>query len=78
MEGKTEVHCVELWQEALKNGTMDNPDKNERKEISLIMQGFPEWERQKGPKRFPVYGLQRYWKRVEKPKEEQLDFIEIF
>ncbi len=78
LEGKTEVHCVELWQEALKNGTMDNPDKNERKEISLIMQGFPEWERQKGPKRFPVYGLQRYWKRVEKPKEEQLDFIEIF
>ncbi len=60
--GRDEICILELWKEALQN-EYAKPTRKDSCDISLIMQNFPEWERQAIPKRFTEYGLQRYWKR---------------
>lgn len=73
-----EVCVLELWQGALQYGEYSKPDKKDSTEIGLIMQNFPEWEKQPTAKRFNTYGLQRYWKRIA-PREISFDdFDEIF
>lgn len=66
LENKEEVCVLELWQEALQNYPQ-KPTKKDSNDISLIMQSFNNWEKQENPKRFQLYGLQKYWKKV---KEE--------
>lgn len=64
LEDKTEVCILELWQQALKNGE-SKPSKKESIDIALILSGnFPEWEKQSIAKRFPEYGVQKWWKRT--------------
>ena len=64
LEGRDEVCILELWQQALKNGE-SKPSKKESIDIALILTGnFPEWEKQSVVKRFPEYGVQKWWKRT--------------
>ena len=72
-----EVCVLELWQNALQYGDYGKPDKKDSTEIGLIMQNFPDWEKQTATKRFPTYGKQRYWKRVARQETLPDDFIEI-
>ena len=64
LENKDEVCALELWQEGLQNSVYSKPDRKDSNELILIMQSFHDWERQPKAKRFPSFGLQRYWKRV--------------
>jgi hypothetical protein len=73
LEDKTEVCILELWQEALKNGD-SKPSKKDSIDIALILTGsFPEWEKQTAVKRFPEYGIQKWWKKV----SPMSDFVDI-
>lgn len=63
LENKDEVCVLELWREALQN-PYSKPEKKDSNEIGLIMQSFHDFEKQKNPKRFGDFGLQRYWKRI--------------
>ena len=64
LDDKTEVCILELWQQALKNGET-KPSKKDSLDIALILTGnFPEWEKQSVVKRFPEYGVQKWWKRT--------------
>lgn len=62
-----EVCVLDLWQNALNYGQYSKPDKKDSTEISLIMQNFPEWEKQKKRKRVGTYGVQMCWKRRSLP-----------
>lgn len=59
-----EVCSLELWDRALMMSLNTKPNPKESTEIGLIMQNFPEWEKQPKPKWFPIYKSQRYWKRT--------------
>lgn len=73
LEDKTEVCILELWQEALKNGD-SKPSKKDSIDIALILTGsFPDWEKQTAVKRFPEYGIQKWWKKT----SAMTDFVEI-
>ena len=64
LDDKNEVCVLELWQKALKNGDT-KPSKKDSIDIAMILSGqFPDWEKQEKTKRFPQYGLQRWWKRT--------------
>ncbi len=76
LEDKDETCILELWQEALQMGEFSKPTKKDSNEISLILQGMPEWEKQAISKRFHRYGKQKYWKRT--VRGEQIDFDDIF
>lgn len=78
LEDKNEVCLLEIWQKALDNGQSSKPSKKDSNDLALIVQALGNWERAKNPKRFPSYGLQKYWIKKEeiKPHEpiwEQLD-----
>ncbi|MBP5432161.1 VapE domain-containing protein [Ruminococcus sp.] len=62
LDGRDEVCILELWQQALKNGET-KPSKKDSIDIALILSGsFPDWEKQPAVKRFPNYGIQKWWK----------------
>ena len=64
LERKKEVSILELWQRALRNDA-SKPTKRDSNDIALILQSFPEWERQEKPKRTSDYGLQKVWVKKE-------------
>lgn len=72
LEDKTEVCILELWQKALKSGD-SKPTKKDSLDISLILSAnFSEWEKQRVVKRFPDYGVQKWWKRTNLPDYEDI------
>lgn len=73
LEDKTEICILELWEKALDNGAFVKPTKKDSNEIALIMQNMEGWTKENKPKRFPCYGVQRYWtKSLTKEEAEQL------
>ncbi len=60
---KTECCIFQIWEEALGN-TYGKPDRKESAEIALILQGLPNWEREKRSKRVAGYGVQKVWSRT--------------
>lgn len=63
LENRDEVCILELWQNALEN-PYSKPPKKDSNEISLILQGMPEWVREDKPRRSKQYGLQKHWSRA--------------
>lgn len=62
----TEVCILELWKNALKMGEFSKPTKKDSNEIAVILQGMDGWVKAENVKRFPDYGVQRYWYKPEK------------
>lgn len=71
LDFKDEVCIIQLWREALHSDPL-KPTRKESQDISLIMQSFPDWEKQPNAKRMGEYGVQKYWKRVSGQAEEEL------
>lgn len=61
LETHTEVCILELWKNALKMGEFSKPTKKDSNEIAVILQGMDGWVKAENVKRFPDYGVQRYW-----------------
>lgn len=59
LEDKEIVCAIELWQRAI--GEFGKPDRRSSNEISIIMQGFPEWEKSRTATRIGNYGAQKCW-----------------
>lgn len=59
LEDKEIVCAIELWQKAI--GEWGKPDRRSSNEISIIMQGFPEWEKSRTATRIGNYGAQKCW-----------------
>lgn len=59
LDDKDIVCAIELWQKAI--GEYGKPDRRSSNEISVIMQGFPEWEKGKTAVRIGDYGSQKCW-----------------
>lgn len=57
----SEVCILELWKNALKMGDFTKPTKKDSNEIAVILQGMDGWVKAENVKRFPDYGVQRYW-----------------
>ncbi len=57
---RMQVSAIEIWCELLGNSAAAF-GKKDAYEISDMMKRLPEWHRMKKAKRFPNYGLQRYW-----------------
>lgn len=57
----TEVCILELWKCALKMNEYSKPTKKDSNDISTILQGMDGWQKSNKPKRFPDYGVQKYW-----------------
>lgn len=73
LEDKEEICILELWVNAMGN-EYSKPTKKDSNDIALILaSSFPEWEKQSTPKRFAIYGLQKWWKK----KCIESDYIEI-
>ena len=64
LDGRHETCVLELWQNALGMSEYSKPAKKDSQEIGIIMQSMDGWEKQPKPKRFPGYGLQRWWART--------------
>lgn len=75
LRDKTAVCTLELWQEALKNGSYANPSRRDSLEIGQIMGRFPMWEREKKLRSFGKYGRQRGWQKVNKDAVEIEEII---
>jgi len=56
------VTIAEIWCECLGRSKKDM-DRYKTRELNEVMQFLPGWHKAKGPKRFPVYGVQRYYQR---------------
>ena len=68
------VCVIEIWNKCL-GEYYTKPSKKDSAEIGLILDRLPDWERAKETRRFPNYGMQRYWKRKEVIyKNEDLPF----
>ena len=63
LETKSEVCIPMLWHEALKMRSDLKPTRKDSTEIGLIMQNCEGWVKQRNPKTFKDYALQRYWKK---------------
>lgn len=61
LEDKVETCVLDLWYNALKMGEFSKPTKKDSNEIGLIMQSMSGWERQPKVRRFPEFGVQRWW-----------------
>ena len=61
IDGKSEVCVLDLWQNALGMSEFSKPTKKDSNEIGVIMQSMKGWTKVQKAKRFPAYGLQRYW-----------------
>ena len=57
----TEVCILELWKCALKMNEYSKPTKKDSNDISTILQSMDGWQKSNKPKRFPDYGVQKYW-----------------
>lgn len=58
--------CVaEIWCECL-GKDKDDMDRYKTRRINEIMRNFQDWEYEKSTKRFPIYGVQKYYRRVKK------------
>ena len=69
-----DVCVIMIWTECL-GECYTKPSKKDSAEIGLILDRLPDWERAKETRRFPNYGMQRYWKRKEVIyKNEDLPF----
>ena len=64
LDGRHETCVLELWQNALGMSEYSKPTKKDSQEIGIIMQSMDGWEKQPKAKRFPGYGLQRWWART--------------
>ena len=64
LDGRHETCVLELWQNALGMSEYSKPAKKDSQEIGIIMQSMDGWEKQPKAKRFPGYGLQRWWART--------------
>lgn len=62
----SEACILELWKNALKMGEFSKPTKKDSNEIAVILQGMDGWVKAENVKRFPDYGVQRYWYKPEK------------
>ena len=51
--------------------------KRDSMDIGLIMQGMTGWVKEKTPKRFAEYGLQRYWKNVSNIENNLFDVDDL-
>lgn len=70
----TEVSIIELWQNVLaKDSAFAKPTRRDSDDIALILSSFDDYEKSEKAKRFPGFGLQRFWKR----KEEQQTVFDI-
>lgn len=76
IDGKSEVCALELWRKALNNEVLPM-SKRDSMDIGLIMQGMTGWVKEKTPKRFAEYGLQRYWKNVSNIDNNLLDVDDL-
>ena len=68
LDDKFETCILDLWRNALSND-YSKPTKKDSQEIGMIMQSISGWQKQVNPKRFPEFGLQRWWAREEKDPE---------
>ena len=76
IDGKSEVCALELWRKALNNEVLQM-SKRDSMDIGLIMQGMTGWVKEKKTKRFPEYGVQRYWKNVSNIDNNPLDVDDL-
>ena len=76
IDGKSEVCALELWRKALNNEILPM-SKRDSMDIGLIMQGMTGWVKEKTPKRFAEYGLQRYWKNVSNIDNNSFDVDDL-
>ena len=68
LENKTETCVLDIWRNAFKND-YSKPSKKDSQEIGIMMQSVDGWIKQDTAKRFPEFGLQRWWAREEKTPE---------
>lgn len=59
LANRTETCILQLWIEAL--GMNDKPTKGQSREIGLLLDNMPDWEKGNGAKRIGGYKLQRFW-----------------
>lgn len=74
---------LEIFTQGL-NGLKKNYNQFEGKEISKIMQAQTNWIKSTKPMRFPEYGVQRFWEKMDKPidtnvmlKEQKKDWDDL-
>ena len=74
---KSVVCIIELYQKAL--GNMGKPDRRESNEIADILRnGIGGWVDSGGKvKRFPEYGMQKYFECVNQADEISADFVPV-
>ena len=65
LKSRTEVCVLEIWQKALDNGIYSKPTRKDSNDIVLILQSMSSWERKNTVKRFPEYGVQKYWAKIQ-------------
>lgn len=68
LDDRFETCILDLWRNALSND-YSKPTKKDSQELGMIMQSISGWQKQTNPKRFPEFGLQRWWAREEKEPE---------
>lgn len=68
LDDKFETCILDLWRNALSND-YSKPTKKDSQELGMIMQSISGWQKQTNPKRFPEFGLQRWWAREGKEPE---------
>jgi len=61
---RTRVCAAEIWCEALGNSNTNKLDQYQTLEINRILDNLNDWEKQKSPMRFKLYGPKRGYKRV--------------
>ncbi len=71
---KNEVCILQIWRDALKE-INNKPSRKDSNEITEILNGLDDWERQTKVKRFYDYGVQNWWKR--KTEENTNDFDDL-
>ena len=76
LEDKTETCVLDLWINALRESEYSKPTRKDSSEIVIIMQSMSGWVKQKNPKRFPAYGLQKWWSKTDS-EEKQLEIVQI-
>ena len=76
LEDKTETCVLDLWINALRESEYSKPTRKDSSEIAVIMQSMSGWVKQKNPKRFPAYGLQKWWSKTDS-EEKQAEIVQI-
>jgi len=71
LDGRTETCVLDLWKNALGN-EFSKPTKKDSQELGIIMQSIEGWSKQEKVKRFPTFGVQKWWAKEAK----SLDLLE--